>query len=148
MRIRVSLFLAALLLFGLPAQAAEVITISPRAPTSTDVIHVNVDSFIDCGQQALSPQRSSTVFLIQIVFDPSITNCNIATLHFAFDIGPLDPGPYIIRTVRVSGGIPGLVTDLPISVSAIIDTLTGHWLTLAALLLAASGGAAIWRGTA
>jgi hypothetical protein len=119
----VSLFAA---IVALPASAFEVISITPAGPSNTDVIHVAIASNPDCQQQALPPQRADNTFIVQIVFDPSVTNCDLAQRHFTFDIGPLPRGVYVFRTVRMVNGAPGLVTQLQFTVSApaIVPTLS------------------------
>jgi hypothetical protein len=133
------------ILTAMPLHAAEVISLSPSQPASVDVIHLKIDSFPDCQQQAMRPQRNGNVFVIQIVFDPSITNCNIAALHFAFDTGPLDPGAYVVRTVRVSNGVAGFVTDLPFTVSALVPAVSSFGILSLILALGVFGGLAVLR---
>jgi len=130
-----SLFAA---IVALPASAFEVISITPPAPSNTDVIQVAIDSNPDCQQQALPPQRADNTFVVQIVFDPSVTNCDLAQRHFTFDIGPLPRGAYLFRTVRMVNGVSGLVTEVQFTVSApaIVPTLSSLALLGLVFLLA------------
>jgi hypothetical protein len=124
----------ALLLLPLGAEAGEVIHIATQTYQDTP-IHVDIDSFIDCGQQASSPQQVGNRFIVQIIFDPSIVNCNIATRHFSFVLAPLTPGNYRVETVRISNGVTGLVTGQDFQVIAFIPTLSAAALVTLSLSL-------------
>jgi hypothetical protein len=123
------------------------ILISPGTPTSTDIVHITVNTFAFCYVSGPTNGITTAITGSTIQITAILTCTGLTTppppLSFSQDVGPLPPGTYQVRySANTSASPPGLLATITfqvIGVAAAIPTLDKYAMILLMMLVTLIG---------
>jgi hypothetical protein len=123
------------------------ILISPGTPTSTDIVHITVNTFAPCYVSGPTDGITTAITGSTIQITAILTCTGLTTppppLSFTRDVGPLPPGTYQVSySASTSASPPGLLATITfqvIGVAAAIPTLHTYAVILLMILVTLIG---------